>query len=265
VWLTLAKWYLNTIEPRPLWPGKPLIMHTARELEDLVLRWKSGQVCWVVNNSVEGLPDQRRFGGPLNKWNNCAYLVPGGRWLLVTVGTFCGSVQYYDLDSPTTTAFTLVPTLFEEDSFSNLCMSIDIQSDAECLTFHLGLLASRRRDYRDPLFPYGPPSRYAHWIQVWRVTSDLDKSGKVRGLTAEQLTCFREEHKGSDVLFCLQESHVAYKVYYTASEAGIGNDSSRIAIVDWTQCDSNSMAYNRRIIPSVSADVSIFFTRAFQC
>src|SRR6266511_1531986 len=113
VWLALVKWYTASIEPRPLWPEKPLAKHTARELEHLILCWKSGKAGFSVNELDSVIQNQRHFFLPESS-NDCTYLVPGGRWFLV--GTRCGSVQVFDLDPPTTTTFTLVPTPFDEDA-----------------------------------------------------------------------------------------------------------------------------------------------------
>ena len=61
VWLALVRWYTASIEPRPLWPEKPLAKHTARELEHLVLRWKSGKAGFAVNELDNVIPNQRHF------------------------------------------------------------------------------------------------------------------------------------------------------------------------------------------------------------
>src|SRR5260370_1906069 len=43
VWLSLVQWYSDTIQPRPFWLEKPLILYKDRELECLILRWQSGK------------------------------------------------------------------------------------------------------------------------------------------------------------------------------------------------------------------------------
>jgi len=68
-----------------------------------------------------------------------------------------------------------------------LFLSIDLDPDAEYTTFNLGIMSWRALPLEDDLdYP-----RYARWIDVSRVTSYWDENGRVLGLRAERLACFR--------------------------------------------------------------------------
>ena len=52
----------------------------------------------------------------------------------------------------------------------------------------------------------------ALWIEVNRVASFWDGNGNVKGLRAQRLTCFREEHLGHCDSLTLREHCVAYSL-----------------------------------------------------
>jgi hypothetical protein len=106
-----------------------------------------------------------------------------------------------------------------------------MDADAEYLTFNLGIVIEL--DSRG-------------WIQVIRVSSDVDENEQVSGLRTEGLACFREEHLDDCLSSTIRGRYVAYSMYPCGS----------IIIVDWTLADSTSLVYPRRIIGDRRAEVS---------
>jgi hypothetical protein len=114
---------------------------------------------------------------------------------------------------------------------------------AEALTFHLAIIA-RQKPHADN---HSPDIQCVRWIQVWRVTTEVDTHGYVKGLTSELLSSFREEYEPSCISFRLQAQHVAYSLCYPRTQFGPINN--KIIIVDWTTCKPISLTYTRKIIP----------------
>ena len=222
-------------------------MYTDRELEHLVLRWQSGKAGWALTQ-----PRIRQFSLPKDYFN-CTHLIEGGRWLIFA--TLYGSVKYQDLNASgdVSDSVTLVPTLFDEEIIVNTRLCVDMDPDAEYLTFNLGIMTSPRRQRDHPEFPN--PPRFARWIQVIRVTSDVDENGEVTGLRAECLARFREEYLCGCDSFTLRGHYVAYSLY-TFEPTPILNDGESVAIVDWTLVHSTSLAYPRKLICRRRAEVS---------
>ena len=253
VWLALVKWYSATICPRPFCLEKPLDLYTDRELEHVVLRWQKSRHCWALSQ-YKNMPIERRFVTP-EKARNCVHLVEGGRWLLV--GTKSGSVLYYDLNASSIEPSILIPTpfdeetAFDEDEETEILLSVDMDLEAEYLKFNLGIM-TRRMPHTDP-DPSQPP-RYFRWIQVWRVDSDVDRNGNVKGLLAERLACFPEEHVNRCDSIRLRGQHVAYSIV-TKYEFSDMRDGPCIIIVDWTLRSSFSLDYPRRVVWRMIAEV----------
>lgn len=212
--------------------------HISRELELLVLQWKRIKTGWAMNRLSEHIPRQRHFftDNPAAFNFRCIYLVEGGRWLLV--GTRLGSIQYYDLNAVTISASPLIPSPI--DGQSEIQISVDTDSATESLTFLIGVLTRGRSngDLRSP----------QRWIQVWRVTPEVDPSGYVTGLNAEIQSSFREEHEPACVSFRLRGQLVAYSMFYSYLQVGPFNGGHKIIIVNWKTCNSTSLNYNRKII-----------------
>jgi len=219
-----------------------------RELEYLILRWQSGRA------GIRALTQPKEL--PLSipeDYMQSVHLLPGGRWLLF--GARDGSVKYHDLNSlGISEAITLVPSQFDQDANTVVLLSVDMDLDAEYMTFNLGIMKWRVPPLDgDPDYPNFP--RYARWIEVSRVTSHWDENGRVGGLRAEQLACFREEYMCEYESFTLRGRHVAYSVYSYEQSISLG-DGDNVAIVDWTLPDSTSMSYPRRLIWRRRARVS---------
>jgi len=248
VWLALIKRYMAIIRPRQLWPEKPLEWYTSQELEHLVLQWKSINAGWAANKRTVPIPGQRHFlisdkSAPYI--SPCVCLVEGGRWLLV--GTTFGSVQYYDLDAPNISATHLIPPPF--NGRAEMRISIDTDAIAESLTFHLGVLTHRTQGGDNP--EYSHSFWYAaRWIQVWRVATEIDSHGNVKGLKSELVSSFCEEHEPVCLSFRIRGQYVAYSLFYSDRYAGPFQSGPKIIIVDWTTCESTSMNYARKIIPN---------------
>jgi hypothetical protein len=230
-----------------------LDLYTDRELEHLVLRWQKAKLCWALSQ-YKNIPIQQRFVSP-EKAHNCVHLVEGGRWLLV--GTDSGSVICYDLNSSTIEPSILIPTpfdaetAFDEDEDTEILLSVDMDLEAEYLKFNLGIITRRMPDIdSDSSRPH-----YFRWIQVWRVTSDVDMNGEVQGLRAERLAYFPEEHRNRCDSFRLRNQHVAYALQ-TKYEYSDIRDGPCIIIVDWALCDSTSLVYPRKVIWRIVAEVS---------
>jgi hypothetical protein len=226
VWLALAKRYM-AIQSRPLWPEKPLNRHIGRDLEHLVIQWKSVKVGWATKRSKAPVNRQRHFriseqSAPYI--SPCLYLIQGSRWLLV--GTRFGGVRYYDLNAVTISATTLIPPLF--DCRAKISISVDMDSAVESLTFYLSILTRRSPDENDP--DYSP--RYAWWIQVWRVRTEVDSHGIVKGLYRKQ--CHREEYELTYVSFRLQGENVVYSLFYSPLQSEPLNNGHKAIVVNWT-------------------------------
>jgi len=246
VWLSLVQWYSDTIQPRPFLPEKPLNLYTDRELECLILRWQCGKTC-------RALPKKLSLSIP-EDYLQSVHLLPGGRWLLF--GAREGSVKYYDLNShgEISEAVTLVPSHFDQNANTLIWLSVDMDPDAEYLTFNLGIMKWRSFPFNgDPDYPNFP--HYARWIEVSRITSYWDENGQVKGLRAERLACFREEYMCGYESFTLRGRHVAYSLYSFEQSSPFG-EGENIAIVDWTLPDSTSLTYPRRLIWRCRARVS---------
>jgi len=246
VWLSLVQWYFDTIQPRPFFPEKPLNLYTDRELEYLILRWQSGK-------TGRALPKKLPLSIP-GTYLQSVHLLPGGRWLLF--GARDGSVKYHDLNShrEISEAVTLVPSHFDQNAKTFIRLSVDMDPDAEYLTFNLGIMKWRSFPLDDdPDYPNFP--RYARWIEVSRITSYWDENGQVKGLRSEQLACFREEYMCGYESFTLRGRYVAYCLYSFEQSSPLG-EGENIAIVDWTLPDSTSMSYPRRLIWRRRARVS---------
>jgi hypothetical protein len=82
----------------------------------------------------------------------------------------------------------------------------------------------------------------------------VDKNGEVKGLRAELLACFPEEHRNRCDAFRLQGQHVAYALH-TFYEYGDLRNGPCIITVDWTFCNSGSLAYPRKVIWRIIAEV----------
>ena len=249
------KWYSTTVYPRPFCLEKPLDLYTDRELEYLVLRWQKVRHFWAMDQN-KNIPIQRRFVSP-GKARICVHLVEGGRWLLV--GTNSASVLCYDLDASTIEPSILIPTPFDEqtafdkDEDTEILLSVDYV-EAECLKFNLGVM-TRRMPHTDP---DPSQSRYFRWIQVWRVNPEVEKNGKVKGLRAERLTYFPEQHRNYCGSFRLQDKSIAYTLH-TKYEFSDLRDGPCIVIVDWTLCNRFSLVYPRKVIWRILAEVSSTF------
>lgn len=252
MWLALVKRYMVIFQPRQLWPEKPLARHTSRELEHLVLRWKSVKAGWAANRLTEPIPGQRLFSvseQSASYVSPCAYLVEGGRWLLV--GSDLGAVQYYDLNAVNISATALIPPPF--DGRAEVWISVDMDSVAESLKFNLGILTRRRPNTNDPAYPHSPC--YARWIQVWQVTTEVDSLGRVKGLTSELQSSFREEYEPICFSFRLRGQYIAYSLFYSDLQVGPMNHGHRVIVVDWTTHNSTSLNYTRKSI-TTKASVS---------
>ena len=228
------------MQPRPFVSEKPLELYTYRELEYLILRWHSGTAGRALTQPRElalSIPED---------YMQSIHLLQGGRWLLF--GARDGSVKYHDLNSPgkTAEAVILVPSHFDQDANTIVRLSVDPDPDAEFTTFNLGAMTWRVPSIDgDPDYPN--PPRYTRWIEVSRVTSYWDENGRVKGLRAERLACFREEYLCGCDSFILGGQYVAYSMYSFEQMSGLG-EGENIAIIDWTLADSTSLSYPRRLI-----------------
>ena len=235
IWLGLVQWYSSTIQPRPFIPEKPLELYTDRELEYLVLRWQSGKAGYLLK------PKRRDFSISDRSLQG-SHLLEGGRWLIFAA--LDGSVKYYDLHSQSESLdpVTLLPTHFNIDSVTINLLAVDLDPDAEYLTFNLASVTSLVNVKRGT----NPPQE-ARWIEVNRVTPYWDENGNVKGLRADRLACFREEHSCFCDSFTLRGRCVAYSLQ-TFRPLPTFRDGETIVIVDWTSADPTSLIYPRRLI-----------------
>jgi len=119
------------------------------------------------------------------------------------------------------------------------------------LKFNLGII-TRRMPQRDS--DSSRPARYFRWIQVWRVDPDVDENRAVKGLRAERLACFPEQHCNNRCLaFRLQGPQVSYSLRTVHNEWGMAPFCC-IVVVDWTIADWDSLVYPRRVLFKRTAD-----------
>ena len=260
VWLALFKLYSATEYPRPYCLEKPLDLYAALELERLILRWEKTRICWTLNK-IKTISIQRRLCLSPEAIPNSAHLVEGGRWLLVA--THSGSILCYDIGASTIEPTEVIPTpfdegtVFDDDEEAEVLLSVDMDPEAEYLTFNLGVI-TRRIPEGDPDPDSFYPPRYFRWIEVWHVTSDIDKDGEVKGLKAERLSRFPEQHQNTCHGFRLRGGQLAY-LLDTDYEFGFLNDGPCIIVVDWKLCDPISLVYDRKVIWRIMATVSPHF------
>jgi len=146
--------------------------------ERLILRWQT-KVCWTLSQ-CQDMPIHEHFISPKDV-PNCLHFVQGDCWLLV--GTNSGSVICYDLDA----------SPFANDGETEILLSVDLDPDSDYLKFNLGIITCRVPDGdRESLQPFP----FFRWIQIWQVTTDVDRNDrKPKGLRAKHLACFPEEHR----------------------------------------------------------------------
>ena len=206
-------------------------------MEYLVLRWRSGKAGYSL------LEEQRDFSitEPLLQGS---HLLEGGRWLIFA--TLDGSVKYYDLNSQTESldAVTLLPTHFNKDTITVNSLAVDLDPDAEYLTFNLASMTVLDNMKRDT--ELNRP-QHARWIEVNRVTPYWDEDGNIKGLQADRLACFREELWCPFGSLTLRGRYVAYSLQSFRRDSGFG-DGESIVIVDWTSVDPTSLIYPRKFI-----------------
>jgi len=249
---------MATIHPRQLWPERPLAGYTNLELQHLVLRWKSVRPGWMANQLTVPIRSQRHFFISEQSASNIAsvYLVEGGRWLLV--GTRVGAIQYYDLNSDNISATTLIPPLFGS-SRVDVWISVDMDTTAESLTFHLAVM-THIREHHDPEYL---PSTHGRWIRVWRITSAIGLDGRIKGLIPDLKSSFPEEYTPTCLSFRLRDQQVAYCMFYPESQAGFIT-GHKIVVVEWTahSAHTTSLNYTRKVI-STKGSVSGLYSTAF--
>ncbi|KAF9555332.1 hypothetical protein CPC08DRAFT_766033, partial [Agrocybe pediades] len=103
LWIHLF-WECECLSPGILTLEKTLDLYTSKELEHIVMVWKSTQIGW---RTADGMPSRQRAVHADHPWSSnrtirtsyyeTVYLVPGGRWLLVFYTD--GRIIYHDLDS----------------------------------------------------------------------------------------------------------------------------------------------------------------------
>ena len=182
-----------------------------------------------------------------------SHLLDGGRWLIFAARD--GSVEYYDLhtQSESLDQVTLLPTHFNKDSLTDSLLAIDLDPDAEYLTFNLASVT--RLVHVNPDTELNHPPQVTRWIEVNHVTPYWDENGNVKGLRADRLACFREEHLYSCDAFTLRGRFVAYSLR-PPWPLPTFPDGETIVIVDWTAADPSSLIYPRRIFWRRYAEVS---------
>ena len=205
-------------------------------MEYLILRWQSAKVRYPLK------PKRRDFS-ITNRSLQGSHLLEGGRWLIFAA--LDGSVKYYDFHSQSESLdpVTLLPTRFNKDSITFNLLAVDLDSDAEYLTFNLASMTrlvnvKRKTELDRP--------QDARWIEVNRVTPYWDENGNVMGLRADRLACFREEYLCRCDSFTLRGRCVAYSL--RGFERISGFHGEPIVIVDWTLADPTSLIYPRRLI-----------------
>ncbi|TFK64614.1 hypothetical protein BDN72DRAFT_901438, partial [Pluteus cervinus] len=160
------------------WLELPIKFYTSEELEHHFLRRKSAEARYEKAEKNLVL-SQRTLPIKMALPLDSAFLVPGGRWLLIS--TSRGSVNYYDLNSEDDTGRELIPERYDKRR-SSMCIDVDLTSPA--LKFNLALT---NLDYTQFMH-----DRQAA-IEVWQVDLVVDAQGKGIALNAKSRASFLQE------------------------------------------------------------------------
>ncbi|KAF9559247.1 hypothetical protein CPC08DRAFT_751053 [Agrocybe pediades] len=221
---------------------KPIDLYSSEELERAVLVWESTRIGW---RTKDGTPSHRRTitmkdARPCRyfTWTEYfrdAYLVPGGRWLLVFQAE--GEISYYDLESVDyQKKKILVPDYVSAGLTNMVFFTVDTSSASPNQSFRLAQYVRE-----DPKDAGGSIHRT---IKIWEICSVLE-GDDVAGLTATCLKTIRVDPDVSDqrVSLSLRGGHLAFAV----SPAPLKNQYY-ICIVEWPLVEHGSLDYPRRIL-----------------
>ncbi|KAF4620761.1 hypothetical protein D9613_000022 [Agrocybe pediades] len=231
------------MSPGTLTLEKPIDLYSSEELERAVLVWESTQVGW---RTKDGTPSRRRTITMADarscrqltwtEYFHDAYLVPGGRWLLVFQAE--GEISYYDLDSVDyQTKRILVPDYVNAAPNTMVSFTVDASSSFPRQNFRL---AQYVRENRNDL--QGPIHRT---IKIWEISSVLE-GDDVTGLTATCLKTVQVDPALGDrrVLLSLRDRYLAIAV----SPATAKRWHYFILIVEWPLVEEGSLDYLRRVL-----------------
>lgn len=215
---------------------RPFSAYTAEELENLLWRRCKAELTYQrlhrqwFNPSPGHLQPQYAIPFTNVKW---VHLVPGGRWLLLSVAEKPSSVLCCDLDNPTTESHWLIPG--EQNVVDYNALSIDVDPSSLISQFQF-LYAS----YPDALKDSSPDDRRSK-LQVWMVSTapETNTNGsKSYRLRAKRLSSFLQEPAGPIVSTSLRGNHLALSFKF--------NGRYRNIITNWRKISGSN--YPKRIL-----------------
>ncbi|KAF9530600.1 hypothetical protein CPB83DRAFT_810497 [Crepidotus variabilis] len=237
IWLYLIYYYLETIQPRAHWPDQSIHLYNSKQLELMVLQPFKVKRRWTIKNIKPSL------NRPI-KLTNKAYvfhLVTGGRRLLLA--NIQGKILCIDLDAPKSRARTLIPSLYGTKFRVITRISVDMDDKTLSLAFNITVkntFFELDEEICDPLDGLRP-------IQIWRVTTAVDKTGFANGSTAQHLAFFYEEAHLSFHGFVLYKSLVAYSVTKHIPDSDDWPLYAAV-VVPWAKASTQDLSYERMII-----------------
>ncbi|KAF9559209.1 hypothetical protein CPC08DRAFT_763435 [Agrocybe pediades] len=242
IWVNLLQ------ECEHLFPGnvtleKPLDMYSSEELERVVLVVESAELGWRTS---DGCPSRQRsiavdaWLGHSSDYYKHAYLVPGGRWLVVFQAE--GEISYYDLDSADHRKKTiLVPDYIKPAPHNMTHFDVDVSyGSLTCESFKLAQYVCE-----DPDKPDGEIYRA---IRIWDIVFVLEGQD-VTGLRATCLKTILVDPEALDwsISLSLRNQHLAFSIS-PPDEGWFVPFVQYICVVEWPLVGDGSLDYPRRII-----------------
>ncbi|TFK72853.1 hypothetical protein BDN72DRAFT_855220 [Pluteus cervinus] len=236
---SLAVWrHLVRQEPRfSLCLEQPIEAYSSDELEYFLLRRKKTEVGYERAANGSGFELRRRIlPVSTNSTYDCARLVPGGRWLLIS--TRHGSVKYYDLSTQDPTGRLLIPKRYIR-STSWMCVDVDMNSPT--LRFNLALTNLDRN------CDWGGCINFQRRFEIWEVSLVVDESGRGVGLSAghKAQSSFLQEPKGNVYSVFLVGDYLSYEV--------MGQQERCVFFVQWKDIRESSYPKRMVTVPSMNA------------
>ncbi|KJA23528.1 hypothetical protein HYPSUDRAFT_39711 [Hypholoma sublateritium FD-334 SS-4] len=225
VWAHLVDQHVSS-KLRPPLLERPLSMHTAEELERLLLVWTSADIGWERDDGRAA-----RERSILVEPAEYLHLIQGGRWLLVT--TDIGQVTYYDLDAEVIEGVQLIPQQIHKPfDLNQIMMDIDIDSSSPTLSFRIALsVFDRSLDW----------TGNEATMQVWAVTLLLNGLRAV-GLSATRLALL---HHRFTIVSVMALSLLGPTVAFTAQS---NERCLHTFVLKWDQADGDSTNYPWRVM-----------------
>jgi len=207
---------------------KPIGSYTARELELLVLRWKSVEMAWDASSCR--LPRERTI--LVNKPVRALHVLTGGRWVLFAHPS--GEVSYCDLETEEFVLIPLVPPASKDGSSMVTYMSVDEARESQLLSFNIAM--STR-----PLDPHSHKSGTTR-IDVWQVTLLLNDCHDAAGFHPKRISSFPVRVRARIVSISISGRWLACEMDL------VDIMRQQVLIIDWMRANGESAQFLRRTL-----------------